>query len=161
MEDRSAELVRAFQKGDKDAFEKLFELYKVRAVRTAYLMTSNSALAEDITQEAFVQCYEKINSLKDPMQFKSWFFKILTRIAWRMSSKEKRITPIENIFEVADYEEIAQVEADFIKSEDSKKLMVAVNNLEEKQKTTVLLYYYNEFSIGEIAKVMGCFEGRV
>ncbi|WP_312647476.1 RNA polymerase sigma factor [Aminipila sp.] len=161
MEDNSAELVIRLQKGDKAAFDRIFKLYKVKAVRTAYLLTNNKALAEDITQEAFVQCYLKIRNLKNPMQFKTWFFKSLTRIAWRMSAKEKTVVPVENIFELADYKDTEQIELDFINKENAEKIMSAVNRLEEKQKTTVLLYYYNEFSVSEIASIMGCFEGTV
>ncbi|MEA4988056.1 MAG: RNA polymerase sigma factor [Anaerovorax sp.] len=161
MDDHSTELVIRLQQGEKAAFERLFELYKVKAVRTAYLLTNNKALAEDITQEAFVQCYLKINSLKNPAQFKTWFFKTLTRIAWRMSNKEKEIVPVENIFEMADYNDAVQVELDFIKKETAEKIMEAVNGLDEKQKTAVLLYYYGEFSMKEIANIMGCFQGTV
>lgn len=135
MEDNSAELVIRLQKGDKAAFERIFQIYKVKAVRTAYLLTNNKALAEDITQEAFVQCYLKIKNLKNPMQFKTWFFKSLTRIAWRMSAKEKTVVPVENIFELADYKDTEQIELDFINKENAEKIMSAVNRLEEKQKT--------------------------
>lgn len=161
MEDNSIELVFKLQHGDKAAFERIFQLYKVKAVRTAYLLTNNKALAEDITQEAFVQCYLKIKDLKNPEQFKTWFFRILTRIAWRMSVNEKTVVPVENIFELADYKNTEQIELDFIDKENAKQIMSAVNRLEEKQKTTILLYHYNDFSVAEIASIMGCFEGTV
>ncbi|MGE4214641.1 MAG: RNA polymerase sigma factor [Anaerotignaceae bacterium] len=161
MDDNSVELVMNLQKGDKTAFEKLFQLYKVQAVRTAYLLTNNKALAEDICQEAFVQCYLKIGDLKNPEQFKTWFYKTLTRITWKMYSKEKGIVPVENIFELADCNDTHQVELDFIKKQTAEKIMWAINGLEEKQKTTALLYYYNDFSITEIANIMGCFQGTV
>lgn len=161
MEDNSVELVIKLQHGDKTAFERIFQLYKVKAVRTAYLLTNNKALAEDITQEAFVQCYLKIKDLKNPEQFKTWFFKSLTRIAWRMAKNEKTVVPVENIFELADYKDTEQMELDFIDKENAKQIMFAINRLEEKQKTVVLLYYYNDFSVAEIASIMGCFEGTV
>jgi RNA polymerase sigma-70 factor (ECF subfamily) len=161
MENNIEDLVIRLQKGEKVAFERLFEAYKVKAVRTAYLLTNNNTLAEDITQEAFVQCYLKINDLKNPALFKTWFFRTLTRIAWRMSMKEKEVVPVDNIFEMADYHETEQVELDFIKKETAGKIMSAINGLEEKQKTTVLLYYYNDFSVTEIADIMGCFQGTV
>ncbi|MEG1931060.1 MAG: RNA polymerase sigma factor [Anaerovorax sp.] len=161
MDDKNAKLVTRLQEGDETAFEKLFELYKVKAVRTAYLLTNNAALAEDITQEAFVQCYLKIKELRDPDQFKTWFFKILTRLAWKMSAKEKNVIPVENIFDAIAHQDTEQIEMDFIKREDAKKIMKLIDSLEQKQKTVILLYYYNDFSVGEIAKVVGCFEGTV
>lgn len=157
----TAELVIKLQDGDKSAFEELFELYKVNSVKTAYLLTGNRALADDVVQETFVQCYLKIKDLKNPMQFKTWFFKILTRIAWRMNTKEKSAVPVENIFEVLPCSNDESIENNFIKKETSKKIMAAIDNLDYKQRTVVLLYYYKEFSVSEIARIMGCFEGTV
>lgn len=157
----TAELVIKLQDGDKSAFEELFELYKVNSVKTAYLLTGNRALADDVVQETFVQCYLKIKDLKNPMQFKTWFFKILTRIAWRMNTKEKSAVPVENIFEVLPCSNDESIENNFIKKETSKKIMAAIDNLDYKQRTVVLLYYYKEFSVSEIAHIMCCFEGTV
>ena len=161
MIDNSAELVLKLQKGDTSSFEGLFDLYKAKAVRTAYLITSNRALADDIVQEAFILCYFKISELKDPTKFKTWFFKMLTRLAWKMSAKEKASVPVENIFEIAEAEDTHFVEGEIIGKEEARRLMDAVNLLEIKKKITVLLYYYNDFSVGEIAQIMGCFEGTV
>lgn len=161
MIDNSAELVLKLQKGDKSSFESLFDLYKAKAVRTAYLITNNRALADDIAQEAFILCYYKIAELKDPTSFKTWFFRILTRLAWKMSAKEKVSVPVENIFEFAETEDTHFVEGEIIDKEESKCLMEAVEHLEIKKKITVLLYYYNDFSVSEIAQIMGCFEGTV
>ncbi|WP_027398707.1 RNA polymerase sigma factor [Anaerovorax odorimutans] len=161
MIDNSAELVMRLQKGDKSSFEDLFDMYKAKAVRTAYLITNNRALADDIVQEAFILCYFKIAELKDPMSFKTWFFRMLTRLAWKMSAKEKVSVPVDNIFEFAETEDIHLVEGEIIDKEESKCLMEAVEHLEIKKKTTILLYYYNNFSVSEIAQIMGCFEGTV
>ena len=161
MNENVTDLVIQIQNGENAAFEKIFEMYKVSAIRTAYLLTNNKTLAEDITQETFVQCYLKINTLKNPAQFKTWFFKILTRIAWKINTKEKEAIPVENIFEIYNTTDNSSVEDNFINKETSEKIMAAINQLEQKQKTVVLLYYYKEFSISEIANIMGCFEGTV
>lgn len=159
--DNSAELVMKLQKGDKSSFEGLFNLYKDRAIRTAYLITNNRALADDIAQEAFILCYFKIATLKDPRKFKTWFFRMLTRLAWKMSSKEKVSVPVDNIFEFAEMQENNLVEGEVLDKEKARSLMEAVKHLGRKQKTTILLYYYNNFSVSEIAGIMGCFEGTV
>ncbi len=159
--DNSAELVMRLQKGDKSSFEGLFNLYKNEAIRTAYLITNNRALADDIAQEAFILCYYKIATLKDPRRFKTWFFRMLTRLAWKMSSREKVSVPVDNIFEFAETQENNLVEGEVLDKEKAKSLMKAVNHLGIKQKTTILLYYYNNFSVSEIARIMGCFEGTV
>ena len=77
------ELVIKIQSCDMNAFGKLFEVYNSEAFKYSYLITGNKNISEDIVQEAFINCYSHIKSLKNQEQFKSWFFKMLTRIAWR------------------------------------------------------------------------------
>lgn len=161
MDEKIETLVLKLQNGDEAAFEKIFTLYQVRAVRTAYLLTQNKALAEDIVQETFVQCYLKMHTLKDPKNFKAWFFKTLTRLAWKKGQLEQRTFPVENITDVYDPADDANLERDFIKKDVSQILLKAIYQLDPKLRTTVLLYYYREFSISEIAQIMGCLSGTV
>lgn len=155
------ELVKKVQGGDMKAFEELFERYKYQAMRTAYLITSNKSVSEDIVQEAFVQCYLSIRELRKPEQFKAWFFKTLTRIAWRQGKKEKQLMPVEDIFEKAEaVESYNPIEA-FHEDEEAKALYQMINGLEDKHRITLILYYYNQLSIKEISNMMGCLEGTV
>lgn len=144
-----------------NAFEEIFEIYKNKAIRYAYLITNNKFTSEDIVQETFVKCYLKIKDLKNVEQFKSWLFKILTRTAWDYMKKDKAVLPVEDIFEKAKNENIDKSLHSYIRNEESKMLRAEIDNLELKQKTVIVLYYFNGFTIKEIAKIMGCFEGTV
>lgn len=144
-----------------NAFEEIFEIYKNQAIRYAYLITNNKFTSEDIVQETFVKCYLKIKDLKNVEQFKSWLFKILTRTAWDYMKKDKAVLPVEDIFEKAKNENIDKSLHSYIRNEESKMLRAEIDNLELKQKTVIVLYYFNGFTIKEIAKIMGCFEGTV
>lgn len=155
------ELVIKIQSGDMNAFEELFEIYKNEAHRYSYLITGNAYLSEDIVQEAFIKCYTHIKSLKNQEQFKSWFFKILTRIAWKYSKKEKKSVPVDNIFEKADDEKINESINEYMRKEQSDALHLEIDRLDIKQKTVIILYYFNELTVKEIAEVMGCFQGTV
>jgi RNA polymerase sigma-70 factor (ECF subfamily) len=155
------ELVKKIQSGDMTALGEIFEMYKNRSLKCAYLITGNKFMSEDIVQEAFIKCYLYANSLKKLEQFKPWFFKILTRIAWKHIGKEKKAVPIENIFEKADDKSIDESINRYIRSNEDEALHAEISHLDLKQKTTIILYYFNGLSIKEIAKVMGCFEGTV
>lgn len=155
------EVVKKIQAGDMNAFEEIFEIYKNQAIRYAYLITNNKFTSEDIVQETFVKCYLKIKDLKNIEQFKSWLFKILTRTAWDYMKKDKAVLPVEDIFEKAKNENIDKSLHSYIRNEESKMLRAEIDNLELKQKTVIVLYYFNGFTIKEIAKIMGCFEGTV
>ena len=155
------EVVKKIQAGDMNAFEEIFEIYKNQAIRYAYLITNNKFTSEYIVQETFVKCYLKIKDLKNVEQFKSWLFKILTRTAWDYMKKDKAVLPVEDIFEKAKNENIDKSLHSYIRNEESKMLRAEIDNLELKQKTVIVLYYFNGFTIKEIAKIMGCFEGTV
>lgn len=157
--DELVTLVQKMQQGDQEAFGQIFEQFKDEALRMAYMITGNRASSEDIVQEAFIQCYLKIDMLNDPTRFKAWFLKSLTRMAWRANTKEKKQLPVANIADEVDKQ--WAVEENFGALLEMKPLYEAVQELELKQKTAIILYYFNEFSVKDTAQAMGCFEGTI
>lgn len=156
-------LIQRCKEGNLDAFNALFKKYNNQAIRTVYLISGRSDIAEDVVQEAFVTCFRELKSLKKPETFQSWFYRLLTRITWRYCSKEKKHLYTECIDEnntnlIAD----KLLLSDIAEREEIKELLYdAINKLSTPLKTTIILYYYNELSIHEIAKILGCFEGTV
>ena len=155
------ELIKKIQSGDMNAFTKIFEIYKDQALKYSYLIIGNKFTSEDIVQETFMKCYVNAKKLKNVELFKPWFFKILTRTAWKYADKEKRTLPIENIFERADNESINESINVYMKNQETETLYAEIENLDLKQKTVIVLFYFNGLSIKEIAKIIGCFEGTV
>ena len=151
-----AALVRRMQAGDTAAFNEIFAAYGKTAVRTAALISGDSNLAEDIAQEAFVLCLIHIGELKNPLAFRSWFFRILTRCAWKLSDRRMRETewndqalpPCPDCYPSD-------------KSVHSEELCSALKQLGVKQRMAVVLYYFNELSIREIAQVTASREATV
>ncbi|MZK49163.1 RNA polymerase sigma factor [Clostridium beijerinckii] len=155
------ELVIKIQSGDMNALGELFEIYKNESFKYSYLITGSKYTSEDIVQEAFISCYNNIRSLKNPEFFKSWFFKMLTRIAWRYAKKDKKSLPVDNIFEKVDEKNIDTSIEQYLRKEKNNNLYAEIEKLDLKQKTVIVLYYFNGLTVSEIAKVMGCFEGTV
>ncbi len=156
-------LIKRCQQGDLDAFEILVEHYTAKAIRTAYLITGRRDIAEDIAQEAFVQCYRQIQSLRDPKTFPAWFYRILSRLSWRHASKEKGVLSLESL---SDQDQRTLLSDDNVSSAMETKqkqelLHEALSRLSVPLRTTTILYYFNELSVKEIARVLGCREGTV
>jgi RNA polymerase sigma factor (sigma-70 family) len=154
------DLIKRCQLGDLESFEQLYRIYSKNALGTAYLIAGHKGIAEDIVQEAFFQCYKEIKSLRDPGAFDVWFYKLLIRLAWKMSSKHKAVISTEDIdFETANNCCSLSLEPDV----EENKLMVqeAVAKLSSPLKTVVILYYFNDMTIKQIAMVLGCFQGTV
>ncbi|QXM05599.1 RNA polymerase sigma factor [Crassaminicella indica] len=156
------EIILRSKAGDLEAFEDLYKLYSPQALKTVYLMTYNKELSEDIVQEAFVQCFNNLKNLKDPQAFKSWLYKILRRISWRYIKKEKKLIPVENIIDKYQYNNNQKNSFESIEQSETRMFILELlDKLSLPLKTTVILYYYNEMSVSEISKVLGCFEGTV
>ncbi len=155
------QIVRMIQNGSRDAFDILYETYKNQAMRSMYLITNSRYDCEDIVQEAFVKCYLHIGELKDASQFKSWFFQILYRTAWHYIKKNAKEAPTEEIAEYLNDSKLPSSLDEVIKIETNSMVRQEIENLDVKHRSVVVLYYYNELSIAEIAKIVGCFEGTV
>ena len=59
-----AQLIARAQRGEEEAFAGLFEAHKRRVYSLCLRMTSNTAEAEDLTQEAFLQLFRKISTFR-------------------------------------------------------------------------------------------------
>ncbi len=144
------------QLGNTEAFKELFTYIEPKAFGTAYLISGKRGLSEDIVQETFVSCMEQIKSLKCPAAFNVWFYRILTRVGWRMVKQYSKILPKEAQNTCRnDFEEQVQ------KSMTYSKLRTSVNELSANLKTVIVLYYFNEMSIKEIAKITHTLEATV
>lgn len=146
--------------GDRDAFAGLMEIYQPKALRAAYLISGNFADSEDIVQETFVACWLNRRQLKNPAAFRGWFYKTLSRIAWRVCKKRKQEQPTEEIYP-EEKAEAGQVLEHVIMEEEERVLYEAIAELPVKQRTMVVLYYYNGMTIKEIAGACGVLEGTV
>src|SRR3712207_7335810 len=58
------ELTRAASEGDMTAFEELYSRHSRRVYSLCLRMTANTAEAEDLAQEVFIQLYRKVGSFR-------------------------------------------------------------------------------------------------
>ncbi|CAM4432227.1 RNA polymerase sigma factor [Paenibacillus tarimensis] len=90
------QLVEQARRGDTEAFGELTLIYRRQAVRWAEGMTHDRSLAEDIVQDAFVQAYLQIHTLKESGQFVPWLYRILSnyvRMRMRRGGPYRRERP--------------------------------------------------------------------
>ncbi|HEX3044701.1 MAG TPA: sigma-70 family RNA polymerase sigma factor [Bacillota bacterium] len=163
-----ASIISRCQQGDPDAFEELYRLHSRQALKTAHLLYGQKGIAEDIVQEAFIQCFRSIKKLKNIEAFNSWFYQTLIRVSWRVSSKYQSVVPLDDPEEVSaeqnqdGAQENRYNPEEFLESRETARIVrQAIGGLKQPLKTVIILFYYNHLSIAEIAKVMGCFQGTV
>ena len=73
-------------------FEDLYAAHGAEALRLAYLMTGDRALAEDVAQEAFVRLLKGFHNLRNPDAFRAYLLRTvmnLTKSHFRKSKRER------------------------------------------------------------------------
>jgi len=70
------ELVKAAAAGDSAAFERLYEQHHRRVFSLCLRMLGNATLAEDLTQEVFLQVFRKLGSFRGDSAFTTWLHRL-------------------------------------------------------------------------------------
>jgi RNA polymerase sigma-70 factor (ECF subfamily) len=69
-------LIKRAQQGDSDAFAALFHAHKSRIYSLCLRMTKNTAEAEDLTQDAFMQVFRKLATFRGDSTLSTWLYRI-------------------------------------------------------------------------------------
>src|SRR6266852_341071 len=75
-----AGLIRAAQRGDEDAFERLVRTYDQSVLRIAMNLLRSPDEARDVYQEAFLKVYRNLHSFRFDCSFHTWLYRIVTNI---------------------------------------------------------------------------------
>ncbi len=127
-------------------------------LQTAWLLTGDWQLAEDLVQTALAKCYPAWQRITDggdePYVRRTLVTTYITwwRRAWR---RERATDPLpEAVERVEGAEDLARVEL-------RQLLLSALAELPRRQRATVVLRYYCDLSEAEAAEVLGCSVGTV
>lgn len=86
--------IARLKRGDIGGLETLMQGHQVRAVRTAFLITRDRALAEDVVQAAFVRVYDRIAQFDPNRAFEPWLLRIVTNDAVKAATRRERFVPL-------------------------------------------------------------------
>ena len=97
MEKDDVELIHSVLSGDEDAFSTLVKKYQKGVHALAWRKIGDYHIAEEITQDAFLQAHKKLASLKNPSQFPGWLYVIADRLcrAWFRKRQLKNVQSLE------------------------------------------------------------------
>ena len=147
-------LVHAAQTGDERAFAALVAAFQDVAVAYATSLVRDYHLAEDATQEAFVDAYRALASLREPAAFPSWFRRIVFKHCDRITRrKEHELAPLAAALEVASHQPSALDTLEV--HETQRTLSKAIATLSDAEQRAVLLFYMGDQSLAAIADFLG------
>jgi RNA polymerase sigma-70 factor (ECF subfamily) len=75
-----AEAIEKAKQGDAAAFQALYDRHKRRVYSLCLRMTANTAEAEDLAQEAFLQLYRKIGTFRGESAFSTWLHRLSVNV---------------------------------------------------------------------------------
>jgi RNA polymerase sigma-70 factor (ECF subfamily) len=84
-----AETIQRAQQGDAAAFERIYQLHNRRVYAMCLRMVGNSHEAEDLTQEAFLRVFCKIQTFRGESAFFTWLHRLVVNVVLMQLRKKK------------------------------------------------------------------------
>lgn len=143
-----------YLKGEKEAFEVLYNKYKEKIQYFVYNIVKDYQKAEDITQETFI--YVMQNKMEQTYNFKYYIYLVAKSKAYNYINIENRRNEIIKTYLSNEDEQIEKDILEMITKQESKKeLIEAIESLEEKYKNVLYLVKIEGFSYKETAQILG------
>ncbi len=159
-----AEAIERAKQGDGEAFEALYNLHKRRVYSLCLRMTANTATAEDLTQEAFLQLFRKIGTFRGESAFSTWLHRMAVNVVlMQLRKKGLPLVPLEDTMETDEESPKKEPGADdvsLVGSIDRLRLENAVTALPPGYRTVFVLHDVEGYEHNEIAVMVGCSIGN-
>jgi RNA polymerase sigma-70 factor (ECF subfamily) len=158
------ELVKRAQQGDSDAFASLFHAHKARVYSVCLRLTGNTAEAEDLTQDAFLQVFRKLSMFRGDSAFSTWLHRIAVNTV--LMRFRKKALPQVSLDEPYNQDarlvrrEYGSKDARLAGSVDRIALTRAIGELPDGYRTIFLLHEVEGYEHQEIAELLDCSVGN-
>lgn len=131
-----------------------FNKYCDTVLRTAFAMTGSYPEAEDITQEVFLTLHAKPQNFESEEHMKAWLLRAAINRCknYRISAHVRRDRPLDD--ELSD-----KLSCEF--SPRDNEIREMIHKLPEKYASVIFLYYFEEYTVKEIAGLLGKSENTV
>lgn len=158
--------IQRLKNGEIAGLEMLVQTYQEQAIRTAYLVTQDKALARDVVQASFITFYKKIQQFDVSRPFEPYFLRIVVNAAIRASKKSQRTISLEHIHEETAYLDelvsIAENPENALEAQElTEKIESLLKQLSPEHRAVIVLKYYLSYSESEMAQYLDTPQGTV
>jgi len=153
------QLVQKAVKGNRKAFTTLFDRHFQSVYNFALMLSSDPALAEDLTQEAFIRAHAKLHSLGPPWNFRAWIFRLTRNYFIDLTRKDRKVDPLEEGILVKSPGPSPERETMSIETAD--RVQNTLNKLNPQHREILVLRELNEFSYAEIGEILDIRDSNV
>ena len=144
-------LVEQARRGDREAFNELARREIDRLYRVAYRILRDPELARDATQEALLEAWRDLPSLRDPDRWEAWTYRLLVHASYREGRRERRFGSNVRLipFDRSSVPDSATVVA------DRDELERGFGRLSTEQRAVIVLHYYVGLPLTGVADALG------
>lgn len=136
----------------RQSLHELAAMYQDNLFAAAFNICQNAQDAEDVIQDTFIQYHTTKKEFENEQHIRAW----LIRVAINKAKNVTRTFWRRNKISIEDYMETLTFE-----TPESADLFETVMQLPEKYRIVIHLYYYEDYSVGEIAKILKLSESNV
>ena len=164
---QDSDLIRRAKQGDSDAFATLFQTHKTRIYSLCLRMTNNSAEAEDLAQDAFLQVFRKLSTFRGDSALSTWLYRIaVNTVLMHFRKKSPNQISLDEPY-TNHNEDAKQVTREYGTKDDrltgcANRLALtrAISELPQGCRTIFLMHEVDGYEHREIAKLLGCSVGN-
>ena len=161
--EKDVQLIRRILSGDDAAFNALVRKHQKGIHALVWRKVGDFHIAEEITQDTFLQVYKNLAQLKNPNQFSGWMYVIASRLCLKWLQKNKNTSAMQSLEDtpVAEIEESSYThyvsEQQLTESTERRREIVKklLAKLPESERTVVTLHFLGEMTAKEIGKLLG------
>lgn len=144
------------QAGDARAFEELYREHVGHVYALCLRMTRNKTMAEDLTQEAFLRAWRKINSFRGDSAFSTWMHRLTVNLVLtQLRSDTRRNARVTVTDDLQPYEKPGREKRPGLAAD----IEAAVGKLPERARAVFILHDIEGYRHDEIAGMMGIATG--
>jgi len=153
------QLVQKAVNGNRKAFTTLFNRYFQSVYNFALMLSRDPALAEDLTQEAFIRAHANLDRLGPPWNFRAWIFRLTRNYFFDLTRKDRNVDPLEEDTPVRS--EGPGPEKETMSREAAYRVQNTLNKLSPQHREILVLRELNQFSYSEIGEILDIGDSNV
>ena len=160
--DQDQELISLAATGNRDAFGRLYERYRLRVLKHALFLTGDPLLAEDLTEQTFLNALQAIARYEARgVPFVAWLLRITGNLTINHKKSAKNNGHAQ-LPEALQAEGIAYSPEDSCElKDDSRRVWDEVRHLPGEQRQVIVMRFIDDLSYQDIARVLGKSVGAV
>jgi RNA polymerase sigma-70 factor (ECF subfamily) len=160
--DHEQGLISLAATGNREAFGRLYERHRLRVLRHALFLTGDPLLAEDLTEQTFLNALQAIPRYRSRgVPFVAWLLRITCNLTINHKKAAKNNGHAQ-LPEALEAEGVAYSPEDSCQlKDDSRRVWDEVRHLPDEQRQVIVMRFIDDLSYQDIAQIMGKSVGAV